>query len=67
MQPLTTPEFLAAFVLAAGAGTAVFFHAERNKIKHPSAWASAVFLFLAVGLPLYVLHVRRVRRERALS
>ena len=66
MQPLTTPEFLAAFVLAAGAGTAVFFHAERNKIKHPSAWASAVFLFLAVGLPLYLLHVRRVRRDRAL-
>jgi 4-amino-4-deoxy-L-arabinose transferase-like glycosyltransferase len=67
MHPLTTPEFLAAFVLAAGVGTAVFFHAERNKIKHPSAWASVVFLFLAVGLPLYLLHVRRVRRDRALS
>jgi 4-amino-4-deoxy-L-arabinose transferase-like glycosyltransferase len=67
MHRLTTPEFLAAFVLAAGAGTAVFFHAERNKIKHPSAWASAVFLFLAVALPLYLLHVRRVRRDRALS
>ena len=63
----TTAQFLAAFVVAAGAGTAVFFHAERNKIKHPSAWASAVFLFLAVGLPLYLLKVRRVRRDRALS
>jgi high-affinity Fe2+/Pb2+ permease len=61
----TTAEFLAAFALAAAAGTAVFFHAERNKIKHPSGWASAVFLFLAVGLPLYVLHVRRVRKARA--
>ncbi len=65
MQPLSTAEFLAAFAFAAAAGTAVFFHAERNKIKHPSAWASAVFLFLAVGLPLYLLHVRRVRRDRA--
>jgi Flp pilus assembly protein TadB len=59
-------EFLAAFAIAAGAGTAVFFHAERNRIKHPSAWASAVFLFLAVGLPLYALKVRRVRKQRAL-
>jgi len=62
----TSGEFLAAFIIAAGAGTAVFFHAERNTIKHPSAWASAVFLFLAIGLPLYVLHVRRVRKRRAL-
>jgi Flp pilus assembly protein TadB len=63
----TTTQFLAAFAIAAAAGTAVFFHAERNKIKHPSAWASAVFLFLAIGLPLYVLKVRRVRRGRALG
>jgi hypothetical protein len=60
----TTAEFLAAFVLAAASGTAVFFHAERNAIKHPSGWASAVFLFLAVALPLYLWHVRRVRRSR---
>jgi hypothetical protein len=62
-QP-TTAEFLVAFVLAAGAGTAVFFHAERNEIGHPSAWASAVFFFLAIALPIYLLHVRRVRRAR---
>ena len=59
----TTAQFLAAFALAAIAGTIVFFHADRNRIKHPSAWASAVFLFLAVALPLYVLHVRRIRRH----
>ena len=64
MSHPSTVEFLVAFVIAAGAGTAVFFHAERNEIRHPSAWASAVFLFLAVGLPLYLLHVRRVRRAR---
>jgi hypothetical protein len=54
-------------VLAAGAGTAVFFHAERNQVKHPSAWASFVFLFLIVGLPSYAIHVRRVRRSRRIS
>lgn len=64
MSQPTTVEFLVAFVIAAGAGTAVFFHAERNRIRHPSAWASAVFLFLAIALPLYVVHVRRVRRSR---
>ena len=64
---LTTAQFLVAFVIAAAAGTFVFFHAERRRIKHPSAWASAVFLFLAVGLPLYLLQVRRVRKARALS
>ena len=66
MARLTSGEFLVVFALAAAAGTAVFFHAERNRIKHPSAWASAVFLFLAIGLPLYALHVRRVRKQRAL-
>ena len=64
MTSLTPSEFLIVFALAAAAGTAVFFHAERNKIKHPSLWASAVFLFLAIGLPLYALHVRRVRKDR---
>ena len=67
MHPLTPAESLTLLLVAAAAGTAVFFHAERNTIKHPSAWASAVFLFLAIGLPLYLLHVRRVRRNRAVS
>ena len=61
---LTTAQFLIAFAVAAAAGTAVFFHAEKRKIKHPSAWASFVFLFLIVGLPAYAIHVRRVRRTR---
>jgi len=65
---LTNPspaQFLIAFVLAAVAGTLVFFHADRNKIPHPSAWASFVLLFLVAGLPAYALYVRRVRRRRA--
>jgi uncharacterized membrane protein YhaH (DUF805 family) len=64
---LTNPspaQFLIAFVLAAVAGTLVFFHADRNKIPHPSAWASFVLLFLIVGLPTYALYVRRVRARR---
>jgi 4-amino-4-deoxy-L-arabinose transferase-like glycosyltransferase len=57
-------QFLIAFVFAGTAGTLVFFHAERNRIRHPSAWAGFVFLLLIVGLPAYAIHVRRVRRRR---
>jgi hypothetical protein len=57
-------QFLVAFALAGGSGVWVFFHAERNRIKHASLWASFVFLFLVVGLPAYWVHVRRVRRSR---
>ncbi len=64
MGDVSTAQFLFAFLAAAGVGTGVFFHAERNKISHPSVWASFVFLFLIVGLPAYVLHVRRVRIRR---
>jgi uncharacterized membrane protein YhaH (DUF805 family) len=67
VSSLSTTQFLVAFVVAAGAGTAVFFHAERNRIRHPSAWASFVFLFLIVALPTYALYVRRVRRRRRLG
>jgi hypothetical protein len=59
----TTGQFLVAFALAAAAGTVVFFHAERSHVRHPSFWASFVFLFLIVGLPTYVIHVRRLRRS----
>ena len=64
MNSPSSAQFLAAFAVAAAVGTAVFFDAERRRIKHPSAWASFVFLFLIVGLPAYAIHVRRVRRER---
>jgi Flp pilus assembly protein TadB len=61
---VTTAQFLVAFLLAGAAGTAVFFHADRNRIAHPSLWASFVFLVLVVGLPAYALHVRRTRGRR---
>jgi 4-amino-4-deoxy-L-arabinose transferase-like glycosyltransferase len=61
---VSSAQFLVAFVLAAAVGTLVFFHAERHHIRHPSLWASFVFLFLLVGLPAYALHVRRVRHGR---
>lgn len=63
---MTASQFLIAFVLGAGAGTAVFFHADRNHVPHPSAWASFVFLFLIIGLPSYLIYVRRLRRRRRL-
>jgi hypothetical protein len=62
MHP-TSLQFLVGFLIAAGAGTAVFFHAERHKIEHPSLWASAVFLFLIVALPLYIIQAKRVARR----
>jgi hypothetical protein len=64
LATVTPAQFLFAFVLAAAAGTGVFFHAERHKVPHPSAWASFVFLFLIVGLPSYLLRVRRLRKHR---
>ena len=65
MANVTQAQFLIAFLLAAGAGTAVFFHAERHKVPHPSAWASFVFLLLILGLPSYLIRVRRLRKQRA--
>lgn len=64
MSTVTPAQFLVAFLLAAAVGTAVFFHAERHKVPHPSAWASFVFLFLIVGLPSYLLRVRRLQKQR---
>jgi hypothetical protein len=58
-------QFLIAFFVAGSVGTWVFFHADRNGIKHPSLWAGFVFLFLIIGLPAYLLHLRRVRGRRA--
>jgi multisubunit Na+/H+ antiporter MnhE subunit len=63
-KSMSTAQFLIAFIVAGAAGTLVFFHAERNQIRHPSRWASFVFLFLIIGLPAYAIHVRRVRRRR---
>jgi len=65
LSHITNAQFLVAFVLAAAVGTATFFHAERHKIPHPSAWASFVFLLMIVGLPAYLVQVRRIRRRRA--
>ncbi len=64
MGEVSQAQFLIAFICAAAAGTGVFFHAERNRIGHPSAWASFVFLFLLIGLPAYAVKVWRVRRAR---
>lgn len=64
VTPASPGQYLFAILVAAAAGTAVFFHAERNKVGNSSAWASFVFLFLIVGLPAYAFRVRRLRRQR---
>ena len=63
MQP-TTAEFLVAWTLAAGAAIAVFLHANRHHVAHPTAWGVGVFLVLGLVLPLYVVYYRRQRGSR---
>jgi hypothetical protein len=58
---ISTPEFLVAYAIATAAGIAVFLHADRRGSKHTTAWGIGVFLFAAVVLPIYVIHVRRTR------
>jgi hypothetical protein len=62
----TTAQFLVGFAIAAIVGAGVWIHADRNGSKHPTAWAMAVVLFLAVAFPVYVIHVRRRRRRQSL-
>jgi predicted membrane-bound mannosyltransferase len=60
----TPARFLAAFILGVVVGTAVFFHADRNRIKRPSAWASFAFFAPLIGLVSYLVYVRRRRRKQ---
>lgn len=60
----TPARFLAAFILGVVVGTAVFFHADRNRIARPSAWASFAFFAPLIGLLSYLIYVRRLRRKR---
>ena len=64
MTHTSTAQFLVGFLIAAVAGGAVFINADKNGINRPLAWAVGVWLFLIVALPLYVFHLRRVRRTR---
>jgi hypothetical protein len=56
---LTMAEFLVAWALAGGVSIAVFLHANRHGVAHATAWASGVFLFLGLVLPLYIFRYRR--------
>jgi hypothetical protein len=58
----TNTQFLVAFAIDAVVGAAVWIHADRNGIRHQTAWALFVVLFLAIALPIYVIYVRRRRR-----
>jgi membrane protein implicated in regulation of membrane protease activity len=61
---LTTPEFVVAWALAGAAAIGVFLHANRHGVGHATAWGAGVFLFLALALPLYVIHYRRQKSVR---
>lgn len=63
MHQASHAEFLVAFAIAAIIGGAVWIHADRNGSKHPTAWAISVVLFLAIALPVYLIHFRRSRRR----
>jgi hypothetical protein len=54
---LTPAQFLVAFAIAAGAGTLVFFHADRHRIPHPGLGG--------VRLPLPDRRPAGLRRARA--
>ena len=56
---LTMAEFLVAWALAGGVSIGVFLHANRHGVAHATAWASGVFLFLGLVLPLYIFRYRR--------
>jgi hypothetical protein len=62
---LTTGQFLVAWALAGAASIAVFLHANRKGVPHPTAWGVGVFLVLGLALPLYVIsYLRRKRSGR---
>jgi hypothetical protein len=58
----TNAQFLIAFAIDAVVGAGVWIHADRNGIRHQTAWAIFVVLFLLIALPVYVIYVRRRRR-----
>ena len=61
---MTNAAFFLAWALAAGAAIGVFLHADKRGNKHATAWGVGVFLFLGLGLPLYVLSVRRTKPDK---
>jgi hypothetical protein len=63
----TNAQFLIAFAIDAAVGGAVWVHADRNGVRHQTAWAIFVVFFLVVALPLYVLHFRHQRRKGTLE
>jgi ABC-type maltose transport system permease subunit len=58
----TNAQVLIAFAIDAVIGAAVWIHADRNGIRHQTAWALFVVFFLLIALPVYVIYFRRHRR-----
>ena len=63
MGELSSTQFLLAYTIGTVAGILVWFHADRRGSKHATAWATCTFLFFAIALPAYLIHVRRTRNR----
>ena len=61
MANLSTADIVFAWAVASSVAVAVFLHANKRGSKHATAWGIGVFLFLAIVLPVYVVHSLRTK------
>jgi prepilin signal peptidase PulO-like enzyme (type II secretory pathway) len=60
---LGSRQFLAAYVIGAVFGAAVFLHADRHGSRHPTVWAIITFFAAGIGVIVYFSHYYWVRRR----
>jgi hypothetical protein len=56
MTGLSNTNIIIAWAIACGSAIVVFLHADKRGSKHATAWGIGVFLFLALMLPVYLIH-----------
>ena len=61
MANLSTANIVFAWAVASSVALLVFLHANKRGSKHATAWGIGVFLFLAIVLPVYVVHSWRTK------
>jgi hypothetical protein len=61
MANLSTANIVFAWAVASSVALLVFLHANKRGSKHATAWGISVFLFLAIALPVYVIHSWRTK------
>lgn len=55
--------FIISVALAAAISMGVFWHANKNGVKHATAWGIGTFLFAGIILPVYVIYFLMKRRR----